>query len=366
MSAKTRAGDESLHQKGANGLLAEYGCACRLAEFAEAMGVPVTPCAANLRTLLRAQQQKYRHELTGSEFARAANQGVALGDHVFEQLSRSPENLGLPAGLRLAEHALSISSTGHDTSKADCADIELELTRRTGGGRLQLPIRFKAYASTTTSLGSKAAMPSLGRLFMGQRKPTRADLTARFGEPARKFLDLLDDFKAVAHEFYSESQEGRAFVEAYFQRKGTQKVNNKLRRKELGDYFHQRRGFDSEHRFAQWFAQMFTDGYLEVQTTGQWSGFIAGMLFLLGMTNDILTLNAVAGADSSVTRAENSLLSTTHGRLKRALRPGVVVELISTDESGTLRVVIRNEDETLDCLGFSLWKDATIQFKLTT
>jgi hypothetical protein len=361
-----RAEKEVLHQKGANGLLAEYYCAWRLAECCEAIAVAVSPSAAKLREVVVDQEKKYVGELDTSQLRRAENQGEALGDYLFENLRCAPSQLGLPGQFSLAEQRLTISSTGHDTSKSHSADIELRFCRNGGGGVTNLAVSLKAYASTTTSLGSKAAVASLGRLFLGQRKPSEAALIACFGSPAKDFLKLLADFKAVAREFYQDSDEGRAFVEEYYIRKGTRRVNNRLRRKELGDYYARKRGFASEHKFAVLFAEMFAAGYAHVVKEGRWEEFVDALAFLWGMEGDILTLNAVAGEDGRVTHVENSLLSTVHGRLRRALRPGVVVELISTRESGTLRVRVVNEDEVIENLTLSIWKDATIQFKLTS
>lgn len=357
---------EPLHQKGANGLLAEYHCALRLVELLGAAGLAVRPRLAELAQLVTTQEAKYTAELSPAQMKRAANQGTALGDYIHTQLCRTPVNLGLPADLSPAEYAVEILTTGHDTSKASSADIELVLRHARAGHALRLPISLKAYAGTTTSLGSKSAIPSLGRLFLSKPKPTEAEFVQYFGEPGQHFFDLLRDFKTVAKEFYGESDEGREFIEKYFARKGTRKVNNKLRRAELGDYFHKRRGFWSEHRFAELYAAMFELGFRRTAKSGDWTSFIEGMNFLLGMENQILTLNAIAGDDGRVTAVENSLLSTAHGRLRRALRPGVIVELRSTAESGTLQVVVREDGDEIKSLTLSIWKDATIQFKLTT
>lgn len=50
----------------------------------------------------------------------------------------------------------------------------------------------------------------------------------------------------------------------------------------------------------------------------------------------------------------------------KRVEPSAAREFNSTDESGTLRVKLRNGEEEVDGLGLSIWKDATIQFKLTT
>ena len=355
-----------LHQKGANGLLAEYHCARTLAGKCADAGLEASPRAAELDAVVEQQLAKYRRELTEEQFSRAENQGRALGEYLFAQLREHPERLGLPAEFVLRDHAVRIASTGHDTSKQNSADIELLFRPLHGGATVRLPVSLKAYASTTTSLGSKAAIASLGRLFLGNKKPGAEEIVRYFGPPAQEFLELLADFKGVADEFYDEAPEGKQFVDDYFARKGTRKVNNRLRRKELGAYYDQKRGFISEHRFATLFAIMFADGYRRMAAQGRWEDFLAAFGFLLGMDGDILTLNAVAGEDGQVTSIENSRLSSVHGRLRRALRPGVVVELISTAESGTLRVRVQCGDDVIDNLGLSIWKDATIQFKLTT
>jgi len=363
---KPQPNTEPLHQKGANGLLAEYHCALRLGELLEAARITIRPSQAELAWSVARQEAKYTAELSAAQMARAANQGTALAGYIHSQLSTTPENLGLPKGLPVHDHTVEILTTGHDTSKASSADIEIVLRHVRAGNEHRLPISLKAYAGTTTSLGSKSAMPSLGRLFLAKPKPSEAEFVDYFGTPGRQFCVLLRDFKAVAKEFYGVSAEGREFIEEYFARKGTRKVNNKLRRAQLGNYFHKRRGFWSEHRFAELYAAMFDLGFQRVVMSGDWGGFIVGMNFLLGMENQILTLNAIAGDDGRVTAVENSLLSTAHGRLRRALRPGVIVELRSTYESGTLQVVVSADGDEIKSLTLSIWKDATIQFKLTT
>ena len=355
-----------LHQKGANGLLAEYHCARRLADRLSACGLEVSSTPPDLAAETRTQIAKYGNELTGAQFARAEKQGEALGDYLFDKMSGAPADIGLPDRFVLKEHAMHLECIGHDTSKSNSADIVIECRSHSGTGIQRLPVSLKAYASTTTSLGSKAATASLGRLFMGKAKPKAEELVTQFGAPAAEFLELLADFKVVAKEFYEKSEEGKRFVEEYFARKGTRRVNNKLRRKELGAYYDAKRGYVSEHRFANLFSRMFSEGYRRVAEQGLWEEFFAALLFLWGMEDEILTLNAVAGADGHVMQVENSLLSSVHGRLRRALRPGVVVELISSTESGTLRVRVRNDQDIIDNLSLSIWKDATIQFKLTT
>ena len=189
---------EPLHQKGANGLLAEYHCALRLVELLEADRLTILSCKKDLGRLVAAQDEKYSGELSAPQMKRAANQGAALGEYIHSQLSRTPGNLGLPVRLSLLDHAVEILTTGHDTSKASSADIEILLRHTSSGHEHRLPISLKAYAGTTTSLGSKSAIPSLGRLFLSKPKPTETEFLECFGEPGKQFCDLLRDFKAVA------------------------------------------------------------------------------------------------------------------------------------------------------------------------
>ena len=146
-------------------------------------------------------------------------------------------------------------------------------------------------------------------------------------------------------------------------------MNNRLRRKEVGDYFALTRGYVSEHRFAELYAQMWLLGMERVDRGGDpaWSRFLDGFRFLIGMDDDILTLNAIANdASGEVLRVENSFMSDTYAGIRRALVKGCSVELIGRPKSSTLKVQLTAGEHKVHALTLAVWKDATIQFKLNT
>ncbi|MDR2703049.1 MAG: hypothetical protein LBB58_01725, partial [Cellulomonadaceae bacterium] len=252
-----------LHQKGANGLIAEYQCAVVLNDFLQQQMFQVATDTATLNAKLQATIGRVGNELTEFQVRRALAQGQALAEHIGNALVYSPGDLGLveftPGIIRQSK--IAVSPVGHDTNSGTSADINL-FFESLGRAELNLPISLKAYGPRDISLGSKSAKAALARMFLGKPRVTDAALIHYFGEPAIEFTTLLKDFKGSAKEFYN-SPQGAEFVRAYQQRKGlppTAKVNNPFRRKEVGDYFISSRGYRPEHRFAQLYVQMFDYG----------------------------------------------------------------------------------------------------------
>lgn len=176
----------------------------------------------------------------------------------------------------------------------------------------------------------------------------------------------LERFKEVSKEFYGKSEEGRVFIEQYRIRKGDPKakVNNPLRRKELGDYFFKVEGYWSEHEFARLYVDMFHHGFTHIKRISNWDVFIGGVKFVLGVENDILTLNAVAGEDGVVTSIINSHTSGTHGVLRQVLVPGCEFILKHKPGSSIIGVEVNHGSAKFTSLNLAIWKDATIQFKI--
>ena len=105
-------------------------------------------------------------------------------------------------------------------------------------------------------------------------------------------------------------------------------------------------------------------GFKRVKDTSNWNPFIEGVKFVLGIENDILTLNAVAGDDGKVTRIINSHTSETHGMLHKVLVPGCQFILKHKPESSMVGVEIIHDSISFTALNLAVWKDATIQFKI--
>jgi hypothetical protein len=360
---------EVLHQKGANGLVAEYECAVALCDGLASAGFQCVTDRVQLEFDRDSAIERVANELSAAQIARAGNQGRALAGHIVEGVVRDTARLGLPdlSSSSLKSAQVAVELVGHQTNSGSSADLLIDFvwTER----KIEIPISLKAYGERPASLGSKGARASLARAFMGDAKVSDQDFQEYFGEPARIFMATLADFKAAASEFYA-SSEGTAFVKAYQERKrlaSTAKVNNPLRRKEVGDYFARTRGFVSEHRFAELYSQMWLLGMDRVDSGGEpaWGRFLEGFRFLIGMDEDILTLNAVAeDSTGTVLRVENSFMSDTYTDIRRALVNGCSVELLGRPRSSTLKVRLIAGQHKVDALTLAVWKDATIQFKL--
>lgn len=306
------------------------------------------------------------NELSDAQVRRAIAQGDALADYLTSALADEPRRIGLDMSAgQVRASAIAIMTTGHMTNSGSSADLLLAFDHPTEGPSA-VPISLKAYRGSVSSLGSKGAKASLTRLFLGAERVTDAAFVARFGTAAEEFLRVLDDFKRASKEFYASSA-GEAFIDAYAERKkGSRKVNNPLRRKEVGDYFLETRGYKSEHAFADLYVQMFTAGMAGLRTDDDWRSFLMAMQFVLGMDKDILTLNAIAGADGVVTTVVNSYESTAYGRIRRALTVGCTFELTHRPASSIIGVRLSDGVDDIRCLELAIWKDATIQFKIDT
>ena len=357
---------EKLFQKGGSGLVAEYQCAESLHRELSDEGVSCRPARNKLSEKVRDAIDRVAGDLSKAQLARALNQGNALGEYLATQLLERPEHLGLPADLR-AHHlkTVTITPTGHLTAKEGSSDIDLQL-HYGARGMVKLPVSLKAYRSATSSLGSKSARASLARMFFGAPEVTDEDFLQIFGADGRDFIELLELFKSTADEFYDESPEGRAFVDAFEKERGTRKVNNPLRRAQVGDYFEKKHGFTPEHEFARLYANMFNAGFSRVGESIPWKTFLTGAEFVLGIEGNILTLNAIAGDDGEVSRIVNSFTSSAYGKLRATLVEGCHFKLTSKKQSSILRVSLTNGKLSFGGLTLAIWKDATIQFKLTS
>lgn len=352
----------AVNQKGANGLIAEYQCALALAEALATLDIEVEQSQDDLRSSLGEAVARVANELTPAQVARAKNQGIALGNYLFDSLISNPSAIGADIDTSLQRlTSVSIELTGHSTNSGDPSDIVLTANGETY--QVVIPVSLKAYKSGTVSLGSKSARASLTRLFLGENRVSDAEFIDFFAEAGSSFLALYEDFKAASSEFYA-SAEGEEFVDRYEARKGSRKVNNPLRRKEVGDYFESTRGFKSEHRFADLYIDMHEVGLSKVDVTHEHAEqFVRELRFILG-SPEILALNAIAGDDGKVVDVHNSLSHPAYQRLNSVLRPGVQLDLKKRERSSIVTVELRRGNVFSTDLSLAIWKDATIQYKL--
>ena len=357
---------EKLFQKGANGLVAEYRCSETLHRLLTQKRVSCSPELWELSDLLSKATKRVASDLTRNQLGRALKQGDALGEYIAAKLTGSPEVLGLPAYLANSQlSAVKITPVGHLTSKDGSADLYIDL-KYARNREKHLAVSLKAYRGKSSSLGSKSARASLARMLFGQAKISDEEFTEFFGEPATRFIKLLKKFKKTTKEFYDCSEEGQAFIEDYARVRGTRKVNNPLRRAQVGAYFEKIHGFVPEHEFAAIYADMFNAGFAKVGCSVPWSVFLDGAEFVLGIEDNILTLNAVAGDDGIILEVVNSLTSSAYGMLRATLAEGCDFHLTSKPQSSIVTVFLSNGNLIFNGLTLAVWKDATIQFKITS
>lgn len=354
----------ALNQKGANGIIAEYACAMQLHAALEKGGYDVRSSGQTLRRLLDAKVAQFAGELRTDQVARARRQGEALGNYIFSALVEDPAALMLPAGFVASHYSHEVLTTGHMTIKEDSSDVLIKMShRKKSGVLLECPISLKAYRGTTTSQGSKGGKAALTRLFLFKEKATDEEFVATFGPSARRYLDHLSLFKKVAKEFYEKSPQGKAFIAAYQARKGAgAKVNNPLRRKEVGDYFMAKTGELSEHTLAKIYVTLFNDGFRRLEGATEKHRFSEALRFILGIESQFVTLNAICLDDGPV-KVENSVTSGQHGRLHSILAGDYAVRFNHKQGSSIISVDFVSQTET-ETLSLAVWKDGTIQFKM--
>jgi hypothetical protein len=350
----------AVNQKGANGIVAEYQCAATLNEKLERFGMTTISNQASLKKLVSEALSRVANELTREQQERALRQGIALGDYLFTCLTSSPSDLGLSPDLQLEKFRIEVRPIGSNTNSGDPADLIVTLD---GNQSHSLSISLKAYRGPQSSLGSKSGRASLGRLFMQSDKVSSKEFVERFGSPALEYENQIRLFKSTAKEFYA-SEASRDFLDAYEARKGTRKVNNPLRRKEVGDYFTRRFGFVSEHKLANLYVECYQIGKAQLEPGAKaQEAFVRSLRFILG-NPELLVLDAKDG--SGVIEIVNSLKNPIYSSLNRVLRPGLEMTLISKADSSIIGVNLRRNDEVLERLSLAMWKDGTIQFKLDT
>ena len=355
---------DALNQKGANGIIAEYACAMHLHTALEKGDYSVKSSAQTLRRLLNAKVAQFSGELTKAQVDRALRQGEALGDYIYQSMAEDPAALMLPEGVNPSHYCHDVVPTGHITIKEDSSDVVIRMVHlKKAGVVLECPISLKAYRGTTTSQGSKGGKAALTRLFLFKEKASDVEFAAAFGAQAKRYMDHLALFKKVAKEFYNGAPEGKAFIAAYRARKGPNaKVNNPLRRKELGDYFEAKTGELSEHTLAKIYVSLFNDGFGKLIGRANKHHFSEALRFVLGIEKQFVTLNAICLANGPV-KVENSATSGQHARLHRILASDYTVRFKHKPGSSIVSVDFVSQADT-QTLSLAVWKDGTIQFKM--
>ena len=349
-----------VNQKGANGIVAEYQCAAILNGKIRDTGITTISKQTELEKLVQEALKRVAGELTSEQQERALRQGVALGEYLFDCLSSRPSELGLAPNLQLDRYKIEVVPTGSNTNSGNPADLIVTLI---ADHAISLPVSLKAYRGPQSSLGSKSGRASLGRLFMQKDKVNGKEFIEYFGTDGADYEKQMKLFKSTAKEFYA-TDISRAFLDAYEARKGTRKVNNPLRRKEVGDYFTSKFGFVSEHKLADLYVRCYQTGLSKLGSdTRAQESFVTGLRFILG-NPELLVLDAKDGLGD--VQIVNSLMNPIYNSLNRILRAGLTMTLTRNPDSSIIAVKICRNGEELDRLSLAMWKDGTIQFKLDT
>ncbi len=350
----------AVNQKGANGIIAEYKCAASLNMELRSRGIKVLADQKRLDELLASAIERVADELTEEQLKRALRQGEALGNYITNQLFDEPETLGLEIDSSVGSYAISVSPVGSQTNSGDPTDLRIHLKGRHSH---ELAISLKAYKGPQSSLGSKSGRASLGQLFLSAERILSHEFRSHFGKPAEEYESVLSMFKSAAEEFYA-TDASKEFLDAYEARKGTRKVNNPLRRKEVGDFFAAKFGFVSEHRLAQLYCDCYDIGISKLgsQTDSQ-QNFVSSLRFILG-NPDMLVLDAKDTSGEIVVM--NSLTNSTYRELNAVLRVPMTMELRSKSKRSIINVKLSRSGHDFSRLNLAMWKDGTIQFKLDT
>ena len=354
----------AINQKGANGIIAEYQCALLLSEKFVALGLAEKSTIASFAEELEKTITRVGNELTEAQVKRAISQGKALAEYIIEQLVNDPRVLGVTVA-PLADYSgkVLVVPNGHLTNSGDPSDITLKFS--TSQEVSELPISLKAYKGHNESLGSKSGRASLGRLFCNNEKITDAQFIEFFGTAARDYVEHLSLFKKTAKLFY-ESDDAKTFLDEYEARKGTRKVNNPLRRKQVGDYFCEKFGFMSEHKLADLYVSLHNEGLKKIRNMGHdhVENYTHGLRFILG-NPEMLVLDAKADENGEVSEIVNSLSNPAYMKLNQVLRPGVDL-ILNNNGNSIIAVQISRNDVTFNGLSLAMWKDGTIQYKIDT
>ena len=351
-----------INQKGANGLIAEYQAAAKLNSSLVNDGYRTTANQAKLEKDLLDAIERVGNELTEHQVERAKKQGIAAAEYLFEKLLHDPTKLGLSRpSLTRDLDIIYIETVGNETNSGDPADLKIKISRE--NSEVRLPISLKAYRGPESSLGSKSAKTSLSRMFLNRESVPDEDFSAFFGDLGKDFLAEIEKFKLTAKEFYA-SNKGVEFLDKYEARKGTRKVNNPLRRKEVGQFFKSKYGYKSEHKFVQLYLQLFELGLTKIDAKGKDAeNFSAALRFILG-NPEMLVIDVKANDAGEVQAIHNSLDHPIYLAFNRVLNPGVDLRLIGKPTSSIIKVVLEREAEKFESLSLAIWKDATIQYKL--
>lgn len=357
-------GKMAVNQKGANGLIAEYKAAVTLNHLLATEGFHCLSDQSILERNLKDAIKRVGNELTESQVERALKQGVAAGEYLFDRMLNNLSELGIyELQLQKQGTEVEVSTIGNATNSGDPTDILIKITNK--AFEFEVPISLKAYRGPESSLGSKSSRASLTRLFLDSESVLDEEFIEFFENDAVDFFHELDKFKVAARDFYV-SPDGSKFLDAYEKRKGTRKVNNPLRRKEVGDFFINRHGYKPEHKLADLYVRMFNTGVKKKDTLGEHSeSYINALRFILG-NPEMLVVDVIADDAGRILDIHNSLTHPVYKAFNQILNPGMELKLTLKPNSSIIKVELVKGELVFRNLSLAMWKDGTIQYKLNT
>lgn len=360
------------YQKGANGIVAEYSCALELSKMLDVAGIKTLNSQEELEGKRSSAVERVANDLTEEQVLRANLQGRLLADYIFTQMRTNPGLINIPLRPEeIQDSTVNVIHVGNNTGSGRSTDLIIQITD-TSGTIVSSEISLKAYGKSSFSLGSKSGKSSLYRMFCNaepEKRVSDEEFADRFGSNARRFVEQLRDFNEVQKEFYS-SKEGQAFLDEYERRKNTRKVNNPGRRKELGDYFTKKKGFTSESVLAEAYVAVFNEQSSRLEklplTHPERENFFKGFRHTLGMENGVTTLTAVLESNSTSGHVINSNDDSAQIKILDSVLNGAKIKLEHTPGTGGAKVLITEGGKSVRGLNLAVWKDGTIQFKLST
>ena len=344
-----------LKQKGASGIIAEYVAAQCLSNLLSDAGYTIKDPPQAWSNQIDDAIQRVGNDLSILEIDNACESGAAIAKYLFEQIQENAFSLAIRPEIFSAIETIEIVHTGSNTNSGSTSDIQIRISSASDFDVVD--VSLKVYRGSAASLGSKSAIASLAQVFGGVPKMSDKEFIERFGEEADGLVKCIKLFKDSAKDFYK-SEVGRAFTAEYLaSRPQHNKVNNPLRRKELGAWFLAQHGYVSEHRIMQHYAAIFN----QESAIGLTADSLRAFEFLLGNPK-LLTVGTTR--KSGVLDVYSSIDNHSYVTLNRILKPGVIPSIATKAASASARVQLSLGGESVDLLTISVWKDGTIQYKL--
>lgn len=355
-------------QKGSNGLIAEYVCARHLAEKLTEAKLPVKSDINNLRKLETDAVERLKKDMDAQTLQRAINQGVAIGDSMFQSIVNNSQDLIFTDyEFKADKHNFDIINVGAQTNSMGTADLKLVVGKEDAQEVYQeILVSLKAYSGSITSQGSKSSLASLNIMFGdGERAPNAEQMQAMFGDIGIEFMQAVKDFHEFGKDWIrnSDDPDAQAIRKKYADRNKPIPMGNALRGKEVGKAYQDATGKNSAHNLAELYAKLFNENFYKVQKDKKaMARFKEGLMKTAGF-DYIVTYNAIADQKGIVSEVVNSNISGGYKKIYDAFANNCDVKLTSKPGSATISVDIIHGSETIKSLSLNMWKDGTIQFK---